>query len=68
MPNGETCLAGELIAADPKGHKGSIQGQFRYAPAYLARQDAFPLDPNALPLEDMVFDADRPQGLTMTAK
>ncbi len=61
LPSGEICLVGELIAEDPEGRKGSVQGQFRYAESYLERQDAFPLDPNALPLEDRVFDTERPR-------
>jgi len=61
LPNGETCLAGELIASDPEGQKGAIRGEFRYTPAYLDRSDAFPLDPNALPLTEDVFSANRPK-------
>jgi len=61
LPNGEACLAGELIAADPAGHKGSIRGEFRYAQTYLGRPDAFPLDPNALPLTQAIFSANRPK-------
>jgi len=61
LPEGETCLAGELVAADPEGHKGSIRGEFRYEQAYLDRPDAFLLDPNALPLTPDIFPANRPK-------
>ncbi len=61
LPHGETCLAGELIAADPEGRRGSIHGEFRYAQTYLDRPDAFPLDPHALPLAQDIFAANRPK-------
>ncbi|SHO52086.1 type II toxin-antitoxin system HipA family toxin [Desulfopila aestuarii] len=51
--------AGELIVSDPDA-QGRLLGQFKYTPEYLASPNAFALDPVNLPLQQDVFDANRP--------
>lgn len=45
--DGTTALVGQSIRDSERG-----QGWFRYAPSYLRREDAFPLDPINLPLNE----------------
>lgn len=58
-PDGSVLPAGELVVADP-GDNGSLAGQFRYFPSYLANPRAFALDPIRLPLTDTIYNANRP--------
>jgi serine/threonine-protein kinase HipA len=59
LPASEVVKVGELAIDDPDA-RGSLEGQFRYAPEYLENPKAFPLDPLHLPLSADIFDADRP--------
>jgi len=62
FPNGNICQAGELIIDKPDNKRGgALRGEFRYSQDYLKRPEAFPLDPNALPLTEDVFSANRPK-------
>lgn len=56
LDNGSTALVGQCIR--DTDHR---RGYFRYAPSYLQRDDAFPLDPVHLPLDEQVkqFPYDR---------
>lgn len=56
LADGSTALTGQCIR-DPEHYRG----YFRYAPSFLQRQDAFPLDPVNLPLDDQIkqFPYDR---------
>jgi len=60
LPSGENVKVGALVVGSPDPVKGSLQGQFRYAPEYLDHPRAFPLDPLHLPLSTEIFDANRP--------
>ena len=59
LDDGGTTLAGQCIRDSDRA-----RGYFRYAPSYLQRDDAFPLDPIHLPLDDQVktflFDRENP--------
>jgi serine/threonine-protein kinase HipA len=60
-PVGLPFPVGELIVSDPDPQRGGrLQGEFRYLPEYLDRQDAFALDPIHLPLQAHSFEAGRP--------
>jgi len=59
LSQGQTVRAGELVVADPDS-QGRLEGQFRYAPEYLALPAVFPLDPIHLPLSTKSYNADRP--------
>jgi len=61
LPDGEQIQAGELITSQPDERNGAIQGEFRYSEVYLSHANAFPLDPNSLPLKRGIFDVDRPR-------
>lgn len=56
LADGNTALAGQSIRDSE--HR---RGYFRYAPSYLQREDAFPLDPINLPLDEQIkqFPYDR---------
>lgn len=56
LADGNTALAGQSIR--DAEHR---RGYFRYAPSYLQREDAFPLDPINLPLDEHIkqFPYDR---------
>lgn len=58
LPDGESIQCGELAFSDPDT-RGSFQSAFRYTAAYLAHEQAFPLDPVALPLARGEWNADR---------
>lgn len=49
LPDGETALVGQAIRDAAAG-----KGWFKYAPGYLARAQAFALDPINLPLNDQI--------------
>lgn len=57
--DGGTALVGQCIRDSDRG-----RGYFRYAPSYFQRDDAFPLDPIHLPLDDQIksflFDRENP--------
>ncbi len=59
LDDGGTALVGQCIR-----DRDRARGYFRYAPSYLARVDAFPLDPLHLPLDEQVksflFDRENP--------
>ncbi|MCF6291706.1 MAG: type II toxin-antitoxin system HipA family toxin [Desulfobacterales bacterium] len=61
LPSGESIKVGALVAGDPDPVRGDLQGQFRYAPAFLEHPRAFPLDPLHLPLSMEILEADRPR-------
>jgi serine/threonine-protein kinase HipA len=58
LPNGETTELGELAFDDPRPD-GTAATAFRYVSSWLARKDAFPInpDPQALPLVARDFNA-----------
>ncbi len=59
-PEGAPRRNGELIVAEPDTrHGGQLRGEFRYLPEY-EWDGAFALDPLHLPLEERIFNADRP--------
>lgn len=60
LPTGDVVKAGELAVKDPDA-RGTLQGQFRYAPEYIREAGSFALDPLHLPLTANSFDADRPR-------
>ncbi len=63
MPGAEVVPVGRLLGRNLR-HPGSREGFFRYDESYLARPDAYPLDPVHLPLADQVYPAsDRESGL-----
>jgi hypothetical protein len=45
LPSGQGIKAGALVVGDPDPVNGGLQGQFRYAAAYLDNPQAFALDP-----------------------
>lgn len=59
LDNGGTALVGQCIRDSDRA-----RGYFRYAPSYLQRDDAFPLDPIHLPLDNQIkqflFDRENP--------
>jgi serine/threonine-protein kinase HipA len=61
LPSGQGIKAGALVVGDPDPVNGGLQGQFRYATAYLDNPQAFALDPLHLSLSPQPFDADRPR-------
>jgi len=58
LPAGETLLVGELVFGAPRPN-GTAPTAFRYTPVWLARPDAFALnpDPQSLPLDGREFQA-----------
>lgn len=58
LPSGETVPVGELVFGAPRSN-GTAPTAFRYASSWLARPDAFALDPDpqSLPLESREFQA-----------
>lgn len=58
LPDGEIAPVGELLFGPPRGD-GTAPSAFRYAPEWLARPDAFALDPDpqSLPLDGREFQA-----------
>lgn len=58
LPTGETIPVGELVFGTPRPN-GTAPTAFRYTPSWLARRDAFALnpDPQSLPLEGREFQA-----------
>ncbi len=54
-------MVGELLVSEPdKQRGGRLQGEFRYAPEYLNREEAFALDPLHLPLVSEPMDSANP--------
>lgn len=49
LPDGVRVLVGELVFGDADNSGRYVSG-FRYVPAWVASQDAFPLYPESLPL------------------
>lgn len=62
LPDGARLPCGEIVTAEPDS-RGAMRGAFRYADAYLSHSDAFPLDPNQLPLSREEFQTLRPSGV-----
>ena len=61
LPKGAPFRVGELLVSEPdKRRGGRLQGEFRYAPEYLNREDAIALDPLHLPLGLDPIDSARP--------
>jgi serine/threonine-protein kinase HipA len=56
LPSGEAVRAGELAFGAMRGN-GEAPSAFRYAQTWLARPDAFALDPESLPLVEGEFSA-----------
>lgn len=62
LPSGAPVIAGDLAIADPDSNRGgALQGEFRYRRSYLDDPQAFPLDPEHLPLGPGIFEANRPR-------
>lgn len=59
LDDGSTALVGQCIRDSERA-----RGYFRYAPSYLRREDAFPLDPIHLPLDEQIkqflYDRENP--------
>ena len=57
LPGGETTALGQLALGDPRPD-GTSPTAFRYAPTWLVRPDAFPVnpDPQSLPLDAREFN------------
>jgi len=62
LPSGERVRCGEVVCSAPHGN-GKVDGAFRYTAQWLGHPEAFALDPNVLPLSEVEFVCDRPQGV-----
>ena len=61
-PRGRPFRVGELRVAEPdKRRGGRLQGEFRYTPEFLNREDIFALDPLHLPLSPEPVASGNPQ-------
>lgn len=61
-PNDRPFIVGELLVSGPDNRRGGrLQGEFRYDPKFLARKDAFALDPLHLPLVPEPLPTDNPR-------
>lgn len=58
MPTGEQIYVGRLLSRNLSSPERK-EGFFRYDESYLARKDAYPLDPIHLPLQPGTFEAHR---------
>ncbi len=61
LPDGHRTVSGRLLYE--KQSDGEIQSYFRYEPSWIARSDAFPLDPLNLPLQTGIFQLKSRTGL-----
>lgn len=58
LPDARVLKVGEVVFQDPRPN-GDYRSAFRYDPAWIDNPDAFPLDPEWLPLETEEIQADR---------
>ncbi|MCP3944745.1 MAG: type II toxin-antitoxin system HipA family toxin [Desulfobacteraceae bacterium] len=62
FPDGQSIFCGELFTTFPD-FRGKIEGTFQYTREYLEHVQAFPLDPEHLPLGPQEYYVQRPEGV-----